>query len=110
LRYIEPGQSAEIAFKMYPGRVFDAEVQYVIPVSATGQIELTDLAPAPKELPHTPFWVRIAPGDELRELDLPIGATGTVAIYTNTGAATHVIRKVVHPGGGHYELHQPILS
>ena len=95
LRFIEPGQPAEIAFKIYPGQVFDAEVQYLIPVSATGQVPLSGFAPAPKELPHTPFWVRIAPGEELRNLDLPIGATGTVAIYTNTGAATHVIRKVV---------------
>jgi hypothetical protein len=39
--------------------------------------------------------VKILPGDELAALDLPVGATGTVAIYTGTGAPTHVIRKVV---------------
>lgn len=95
LRYLEPGLPAEIALKMYPGRVFDAEVQYVVKALSTGQAPLSGFAPAPQEIPHTPFWVRIAPGEELRSLDLPIGATGTVAIYTNSGAPTHVIRKVV---------------
>lgn len=54
---IEPDQPAEIAFKMYPGRVFDAEVQYVVPASTTGQTPLSGFAPAPRELPHTPFLI-----------------------------------------------------
>ncbi len=95
LRYIEPGQSAEIALKMYPGRVFEAEVEYAVPVSPTGQVPISGMAYAPRELPHTPFWVVIRPGEELASLDLPVGATGEVAIYTSTGAPTHVIRKVI---------------
>ena len=95
LRYLEPGLPAEISLKMYPGRAFDATVEYVVPVSPTGQIPPGGMAIAPKELPHTPFWVLIAPGEELAELDLPVGATGTVAIYSEVGSPTHVIRKVV---------------
>lgn len=95
LRYIEPGQAAEIAFKMYPGQVFDATVDYVVAVSPTGQLPMGGLAAASKPLPHTPFWVVIKPGEELKTLGLPIGATGTIAIYTDTGQMTHVIRKVV---------------
>jgi multidrug resistance efflux pump len=95
LRYIEPGQAAEVALKMYPGRVFDATVSYVVAVSPTGQIPLSGVAAPPKELPHTPFWVVIEAGEELKALQLPVGATGTIAIYTGAGAATHVIRKVV---------------
>ena len=95
LRHIEPGQPAEITLKLYPGRVFEAEVHYVVPASATGQVPLSGFAAAPREIPHSPFWVRITAGEELRSMDLPIGATGTVAIYTNKGAPTHMIRKVV---------------
>jgi multidrug resistance efflux pump len=95
LRFLEPGQPAEIAFKMYPGRVFDAEVEYVLQVSATGQVGLSGFAAAPKQLPHTPFWVRLALGEEARALELPVGATGTTAIYTGTGKPTHIIRKVM---------------
>ena len=95
LRYVEPGLPVEVALKMYPGRVFDAEVEYVVPVSPTGQIAPSGMALAPREVPHTPFWVKIVPGEELASLELPVGATGTVAIYTKTGAPTHVIRKVI---------------
>jgi multidrug resistance efflux pump len=95
LRYIEPGQLAEIAFKKYPGQVFEAEVEYVIPAVATGQIPISGFAVKPRELPHTPFWVRVVLGEDTDGLDLPVGATGTVAIYTKHGTFTHVIRRVV---------------
>ena len=42
---------------------------------------------------HSGFVVK--PGEELKALGLPIGATGTIAIYTGSGEMTHVIRKVV---------------
>jgi multidrug resistance efflux pump len=95
LRYLEPGQPAEIAFKIYPGRVYDAEVDYVLPASAVGQFGLSGFAAAPKEIPHAPFWVRLKLSEEAGALDLPVGATGAVAIYTQKGKMTHVIRKVV---------------
>jgi multidrug resistance efflux pump len=95
LRFIEPGQPAEIAFKMYPGHVYDAKVMYVNPASPTGQFALSGFALAPKEIPHTPFWVRMELSEDAQALDLPVGATGAVAIYTDRGGMTHVIRKVV---------------
>ena len=95
LRYVEPGLPAEIALKMYPGRVFDAEIDYVVPASPTGQVPVSGMALAAQEVVHTPFWVVIKPGEELAALELPVGATGSVAIYTQEGAPTHVIRKVI---------------
>ena len=95
LRYIQPEHPAEITFKMYPGQVFDAEVKYVVPASPTGQFGPSGFALAPRELPHTPFWVRLELSEAAEALDLPVGATGTVAIYPDIGQATHLIRKVV---------------
>lgn len=95
LRYVEPGLPVEVTLKMYPGKIFDAEVEYLVPVSPTGQIVPGGMAFAPREVPHTPFWVKVIPGEELAALELPVGATGTVAIYTDTGAPTHVIRRVI---------------
>ena len=94
LRFIEPGQPAEIAFKAYPGKVFDAEVKFVVPASATGETSLGALPPI-RQIQHTPFWVRLSLGEEARALDLPVGATGHVAIYTGSGKPTHVIRQVM---------------
>nr|MCH9653214.1 efflux RND transporter periplasmic adaptor subunit [Planctomycetota bacterium]MCH9726289.1 efflux RND transporter periplasmic adaptor subunit [Planctomycetota bacterium]MCH9776677.1 efflux RND transporter periplasmic adaptor subunit [Planctomycetota bacterium] len=39
LRHIQPGQSAEIAFKLYPGRTISAKVEAVLNMNATGQIQ-----------------------------------------------------------------------
>ena len=47
------------------------------------------------EVQHAPFWVLLELGEEAQELELALGASGAVAIYTDVGAATHVIRKVV---------------
>jgi len=95
LRYIEPGLPAEITFKMYPGKIFHGEVMYMVPASPTGQFSMSGTALAPKELPDTPFWVRLKLSEDAQALNLPVGATGTVAIYPDIGQATHVIRKVV---------------
>ena len=94
LRHIKVGHPAEIAFKAYPGKVFDATVESFVPALQTGDIPLGALAPV-IEVQHAPFWVLLELGEEAQELELALGATGAVAIYTDVGAATHVIRKVV---------------
>lgn len=94
LRYIKVGHPAEIAFKAYPGKVFDATVESFVPALQTGDIPLGALAPV-MEVQHAPFWVLLELGEEAQELELALGATGVVAIYTDAGAATHIIRKVV---------------
>ena len=94
LRYIGPGQKAEIAFKMYPGRVFGATVQRIVPATATSLESPTGLPTVPQEIIHAPFFVRIKLGDQATALNLPSGATGRVAIYSEVGVVTHIIRMV----------------
>jgi len=94
LRYIEPGQAAEIAFKMYPGRVFRATVKQVVPARATGYESQTGLPIAPQAVVHAPFAVQLALGQEAQALNLPSGATGRVTIYSGKGSFAHIIRKV----------------
>ena len=36
-RYIEPGQKAEVTFKLYPGRIFTGRVETVLQAISTGQ-------------------------------------------------------------------------
>ena len=95
LRLIEPGQSAEITFKLYPGKIYNATVEYVIPATATGQIATSGAMFTPREIVAAPFAVRIKLEDDTLMNSLPAGAVGSVAIYTGSGAATHVIRKVM---------------
>jgi len=95
LRYIRPGQTAEIAFKMFPGRVYNARVDQVIPASAIGQVAPSGLAAAPQQVVHAPMWVRLELEDPSSLPQLRIGATGTGAIFTDKGAPTQIIRRVI---------------
>lgn len=95
LRYIEPGQPAEIAFKMFPGNVYDARVVRVMPASVVGMQAPTGLAAAPSQVVHAPMWVRLELEDASLLPDLRVGATGTGAIYTDKGAPTQIIRRVM---------------
>lgn len=94
LRYIQPGQKAEVTFKMYPGMVFDAEVDHIIPARATGLEGIGGTPVQAQQLSHAPFAVRLNLYAEAKALKLPSGATGSMAIYSETGTFTHVIRKV----------------
>lgn len=95
LRYIEPGQSAEIAFKMFPGTVYNARVVNVIPASVIGMQAPSGFAAAPSEVQHAPMWVRLELEDTSALADLKVGSTGTGAIYTDVGVPTQIIRRVM---------------
>lgn len=94
-RYIEPGQPAEVTFKMLPGEVFSGRVETVLQAVATGQTQPGGLAVSPTEVQSAPFVVRIKLDQADLAQRLPAGTTGTVAIYTDHVKAAHVIRKVV---------------
>jgi multidrug efflux pump subunit AcrA (membrane-fusion protein) len=95
LRYIEAGNAAEIAFKMFPGHVYDAKVLQVIPASATGLQAPSGAAAMPQQIAHAPMWVKLELEDPSVLNGLPVGATGTGAIYTDKGAPTQIIRRVM---------------
>ncbi|MBE9532662.1 MAG: HlyD family secretion protein [Proteobacteria bacterium] len=95
LRFVEGGLDAEITFKLYPGKVYPAKVQYIVRASALGQIAASGQMVAPREIRAVPFAVRLKLDDQSLMNSLPAGAVGSVAIYSGSGAATHLIRKVM---------------
>ena len=71
LRYVKTGQEAEIVLRLLPN------------------------APMPTD-PALPYAVILELDDESIDLlDIPGGAVGTAAIYTDSVGATHIIRKVM---------------
>ena len=94
-RYVRPGQEAEITFKAMPGRVYAAKVESILQAVATGQVQASGLAVAPKGIQSLPFVVRIRLDDAEFARALPAGATGEAAIFTDHVKAAHVIRKVL---------------
>lgn len=95
MRYIETGQPAEIAFKMFPGKVYTATVESIAPGTAQGQISPTGLLPAAVPEVHGPMFVRLKMDDEAFAASLPAGASGEVAIYSPKGKPAQIIRKVM---------------
>jgi multidrug resistance efflux pump len=92
LAFIQVGDVAELALERLPGRI----IQAIVPGTGQGQ-----LVPSGKLLEWTEapvsgrFALRLALDDEAGALELPAGAAGEAAIYTDRGTAIRIIRKVM---------------
>src|ERR1700751_3056245 len=96
LRYVEPGNEAEIFMGMYPGRIIKCTVDSILWATAQGQMPISGNLPntQPISAPEQRIAVRLllAPND--RDTFLAAGARGGGAIYTNHGKIIHIVRKV----------------
>jgi multidrug resistance efflux pump len=98
LRHVKPGQRAEVALKLYPGKTFGATVDSIAFATPGGQLEPSGAVPqAPTGgQPPDAFGVVLEldeAGPDLRTM--PGGAAGMAAIYTDAVVATHPIRRVM---------------
>jgi multidrug resistance efflux pump len=97
VRKIMPGQEAEVAFKMYPGRIVKMTVDSVMWATAQGQLPIggvyitAGIAPVP---PNS-LAVRLLVDPRDKDLFLASGAMGAGAIYTDSGHAIHILRKII---------------
>lgn len=96
LRFIKPGQEAEIALKTYPNRIIKCKVDSIIWASGTGQLPISGVIPNQLTQPMPPgyFAVRLLPEGKDRDLFLAAGAAGVGAVYTDRGTMVHIVRKV----------------
>lgn len=96
IRHVKVGQPAEVIFKLLPGRTFSAKVEAILPMNAAGQLAPTGVLQDPTATVrlNQPYGVRLKLDDaSLDSHDLPGGAIGTAAIYTDTVKAAHLIRR-----------------
>jgi multidrug resistance efflux pump len=97
VRKIKPGQEAEIAFEMYPGRIVKAKVDSIMWATAQGQLPIGGMNPtggvAP--VPANCLAVRLLPDGKDKDIFLAAGAHGAGAVYTDSGHMIHIIRKVI---------------
>ncbi len=93
LAHVKPGSPVELAFVMHPGRIFKAEVETIIEASGYGQLlPGGDLPEIPESASRGRYAVRLKLKDG--EFDLPMGASGSAVIYTETLRPLAVIQKV----------------
>jgi len=97
VRKIKPGQEAEIALKMYPGRIIKTKVESIMWATAAGQLpigfanNMAGVAPVP---PNS-LAVRLLKDKKDVDLFMASGAAGIGAVYTDSGVAIHILRKIL---------------
>jgi multidrug resistance efflux pump len=92
---VQPGDEVEVILDPYPGRIFKARVDTVITATGEGQFAPSGNIPdASKVGSQGLLAVKISLTDEVPPANLPLGAGGTVAIYTDHGKPVHIISKV----------------
>jgi multidrug resistance efflux pump len=97
VKNVEPGNSVDLAFKSLPGQIATGKVDAILDWTGEGQLQrqTSSNLPIVKNLKSRGFLgVRIMIDDAEIANSLPLGAAGSVAIYTNTGKPFHVISKI----------------
>ena len=97
VRKIKPGQEAEIAMKMYPGRIIKCKVDSIMWATAQGQLPIgvMNTAGGVAPVPPNSLAVRLIKDRNDKDLFLAAGAMGGGAIYTDSGEPIHILRKIL---------------
>ncbi len=97
VRKIKPGQEAEIALKMYPGRIIKCKVESIMWATAQGQLPIGTMNTGGGVAPVPPnsLAVRLLKDKKDTELFMASGAAGIGAVYTDSGEAIHILRKIL---------------
>ncbi|HZO57930.1 MAG TPA: HlyD family secretion protein [Bryobacteraceae bacterium] len=97
VRKIKPGQEAEVAFKMYPGRIVKCKVDSIMWATAQGQLPIgsMNVAGGVAPVPPNSLAVRLLADGKDKDIFLAAGAQGGGAVFTESGHMIHIIRKVI---------------
>src|SRR5262249_32673258 len=94
LQRVKAGDEAEVAFDAVPGRVFRGKVRQVIDAIAAGQLQATGtLQNPPTEAGRALAIIDIT--DDMSGYNIPLGAAGQVAIYTEHWHHVSLLRKIL---------------
>jgi multidrug resistance efflux pump len=102
LRFVQPGDPAEIALKAVPGKIIYAKVDSIVYAASQGQIQQSGVIPtAPSEMVHAPLPQKYAVKLIPIEVDgqpvptMPMGARGIAGVYTDHIHPLHLVRMLV---------------
>src|SRR6476619_5270374 len=96
LRYVEPGNEAEIYMKTYPGRIIKCVVDSILWATAQGQMPISGNLQntLPVTAPEQRIAVRLLLAPKDRDTFLAAGARGGGTIYTEHGKMIQIVRRV----------------
>ena len=93
---LKPGMPGEVVFKEYPGRSFKVKVRRVMTAIREGEMDATgQIAAATPEDHHGNVPVVFDYDEDVSGLNLPVGAQGSIAVYTDRVHALSILRKIV---------------
>jgi multidrug resistance efflux pump len=97
VRKIKPGQEAEIALKVYPGRIIKCKVDSIMWATAQGQLPIGGASTSAGIAPIPPGYlaVRLLVADRDADLFLASGASGIGAVFTDSGREIQILRKIL---------------
>jgi multidrug resistance efflux pump len=97
VRKIKPGQEAEVAFKMYPGRVVKCKVDSIMWATGQGQLPIgtMNVAGGVAPVPANCLAIRLIPDGPDKDLFLAAGAHGAGAVYTESFHEIQILRKIL---------------
>jgi multidrug resistance efflux pump len=96
LQRVKAGDEAEVLFKGVPGRVFKAKVSVVIDAIAGGQLQSTGtLREVGAALPGDRALAILDIVDDTSGYQIPLGAAGEAAIYTEHFHELSLLRKIL---------------
>lgn len=89
------GDNVEVAFKSRPGEVFTGKVDLMPNFTGEGQMLPSSKLPEAASIGSKGrLAVRVRLDDAVAARDLPMGAAGSVAVYTDFGRPFHVISRI----------------
>jgi multidrug resistance efflux pump len=95
LNNVKVGDVAEVAFKSPPGQIATGKVDRVVKYTGEGQFMPSPVVPVMAEVGSKgDLAIRIRLDDEELAKELPMGAAGTVAVYTDFGRTFHLLSKI----------------
>src|SRR6267142_3344559 len=97
LRFVKPGEEAEIFMKMYPGRIIKCKVDSVLWATAQGQLPISGNLPntQPMVAPEQRIAVRLLTHGKDKDVFLAAGARGQGTIYTEENQMIQLVRRVI---------------
>jgi multidrug resistance efflux pump len=95
LMNVRDGDEVEVILDPYPGQLFRAKVDTVITATGEGQFAPSRAIPEASHVGSQGLLaVKISLRDGDQPANLPLGAGGTVAIYTDHGKPVHILSKI----------------
>jgi multidrug resistance efflux pump len=91
-QFVQPGDRAQIALEMYPGKIFEAEVDSVIWGMGNAQMSPSGVLPTEEEiLPSPKLVIKLKVPDEDPEYPLRFAASGNATIFTKASPDIFVL-------------------